>query len=522
MAGKGMYDPYSIYHDRPILQLSVKNLGVLTTMRRDAQRLFFGGGHSSLGLSGYSAEDTSNAETADEGSSSAEEKDVLVPQPNVLDIDFQKLAASESNETIAQMHQYFVQQKPTYTNEYTGMFEGYNLILITAESFSGWVIDEQRTPTLYKMANSGFVFNNFYTPLFSVSTSDGEYVTHTSLLPKSDAWSYYRSSMMKMPFGFGNLFSGLGYSCRGYHDHDYDYYDRDLSHPNMGYIWKGYGNGLYVDYTWPESDVQMMELTIPEYIGDEPFHTYYLTVSGHMLYNFTGGDAMADKWADLVQDLPYDEATRAYLAGQVELDRAMEYLLDQLEAAGVADHTVIALTADHYPYGLTVEELSELDGSDLTEDFEIYKNKFILYCPGMEETVYVDKLGCNLDVMPTLANLFNLPFDSRLCMGSDILSDAEGMVIMNNYSFFTEKVLYNSETGEVKFFDQEYPQSYVEERIAKVNDKFTISAAVLDNNYYSYLTEYLPWWDGESYGHLYDPETEDSPAAEESSEGVIE
>ena len=527
MAGKGMYDPYSIYHDRPILQLSVKNLGVLTTMRRDAQRLFFGGGHSSLGLSGYSAEessaeDTSNAETAEEGSSSAEEKNVLVPQPNVLDIDFQKLAASESNETIAQMHQYFAQQKPTYTNEYTGMFEGYNLILITAESFSGWVIDEQRTPTLYKMANSGFVFNNFYTPLFSVSTSDGEYVTHTSLLPKSDVWSYYRSSMIEMPFGFGNLFSGLGYSCRGYHDHNYDYYGRDLSHPNMGYIWKGYGNGLYVDYTWPESDVQMMEFTIPEYIGDEPFHTYYLTVSGHMLYNFTGSDAMADKWADLVQDLPYDEATRAYLAGQVELDRAMEYLLDQLEAAGVADHTVIALTADHYPYGLTVEELSELDGSDLTEDFEIYKNKFILYCPGIEETVYVDKLGCNLDAMPTLANLFNLPFDSRLCMGSDILSDAEGMVIMNNYSFFTEKVLYNSETGEVKFFDQEYPQSYVDERIAKVNDKFTISAAVLDNNYYSYLTEYLPWWDGESYGHLYDPETEDPPAAEESSEGVIE
>ena len=83
-------------------------------------------------------------------------------------------------------------------------------------------------------------------------------------------------------------------------------------------------------------------------------------------------------------------------------------------------------------------------------------------------------------------------------------------------------MLYNSETGEVKFFDQEYPQSYVDERIAKVNDKFTISAAVLDNNYYSYLTEYLPWWDGESYGHLYDPETEDPPAAEESSEGVIE
>ena len=43
------------------------------------------------------------------------------------------------------------------------MFEGYNVIFITAEGFSGYVIDEERTPMLYKLKNEGFVFNHYYT-----------------------------------------------------------------------------------------------------------------------------------------------------------------------------------------------------------------------------------------------------------------------------------------------------------------------------------------------------------------------
>ncbi len=28
------------------------------------------------------------------------------------------------------------------------------------------------------------------------------------------------------------------YSAYAYHNHDYGYYDRDLSHPNLGYVYK--------------------------------------------------------------------------------------------------------------------------------------------------------------------------------------------------------------------------------------------------------------------------------------------
>ena len=554
--GKGIGTPYDLYHTHPALVSNYRNLGVITAFRTEAQRILTGKTSTSGGLdiittsqpdsrqeasaitensgsetssgnnSSYTesrTEESAQVSSPDnssgnvsgptEESSQAPEPVLPIVEPFILDIDFDKLIEEAPNQTIADMHRYFQSQTPSYTNQYTGMFEGYNLIWIVAESFSFPVIDEVRTPTLYKMANSSFVFNNFYTAYFHVSTSDGEYTTLNSLVPKDDVWSFYRSSMIEMPFGFGNIMTPLGYTCRGYHNHDYDYYDRNLSHPNWGLIWKGLGNGLQVDRTWPESDLQLMELTIPEYINDDHFMTYYLTVSGHAPYNY-GGDAMASRHREITENMDVSTDIKCYLAANMEVEYAMEYLLNALEEAGVADHTVIVLTADHYPYGLSDEDLTTLYGYDVTNDFDRYRNTCIMYCPGMEETVVVDKPGSNLDVAVTLANLFNLPYDSRLVSGTDLLSDSEGIVIFGDRSFLTDKVIYTSTTNTVKVLDENIPEGYVENLIAEVRNKFTISAAILDNNYFSYLKEYLPWWNGESYGHLWDPSVDDPAPAE--------
>ena len=93
----------------------------------------------------------------------------------------------------------------------------------------------------------------------------------------------------------GNQLRAQGYPTTAYHNHTYNYYDRDISHPNMGYDYYGVGSGLEVKASWPESDLEMMEKTIPQALsGERPFHLYYMTVSGHLNYNFTG-NAMAYK-----------------------------------------------------------------------------------------------------------------------------------------------------------------------------------------------------------------------------------
>lgn len=403
--------------------------------------------------------------------------------------DFAKLAEEEENEKIKTLHTYFAGQSADPENEYTGMFEGYNLIMLTAEGFSPWAVDKELTPTLYRLTHSGFVFENFYTPLWYTSTSDGEYVACTGLIPDG-ANSMTRSAKNDMRFAFGRQFAKEGYLTLAYHNHSYSYYHRDQSHPNLGYTYKGIGNGLVLESNcWPRSDLEMMQATLPEYIDKGPFHVYYMTVSGHMEYTFIG-NSMATRNRDVVKDMPYSDNARAYLACNYELEKALTYLLEQLEEAGIADRTVIALSADHYPYGLEKQYIDELAGHTVEENFELYKNYFILWSAGMKETITVDKYCSSLDIAPTLANLFGLSYDSRLYVGQDIFSDREGLVIFDNKRFLTDTVAYNTANGNSEPINGAVvTKEYLEERLREVKQKFTASKGILVNDYFSYLPE---------------------------------
>ena len=382
------------------------------------------------------------------------------------------------------MHQIFEHLTLRRKNDRTGKYEGYNLILITAEGYSHYAVDNDVTPTLYKMQTEGINFTNFYNPIWGVSTSDGEYVATTSLIPKSGIWSYYKSGSNSMPFAMGNQLKELGYSTRAYHNHSYTYYKRNISHPNMGYDYKGVGNGLDVRKTWPESDIEMMEKTVDEYIKDEKFHTYYMTVSGHMRYTFDG-NFIAAKNKSLVKDLPYNDAGKAYMATQIELDRAMGHLLKKLEEAGIADKTLIAISADHYPYGLEEADLNNLAGHTVEKNFELYKSSFILYTKGMKPEV-IDRPVSSLDIIPTIDNLMGIKYDSRLLMGTDMFSEKEPLVIFSNRSFISSKGRYNAATKEfTPNPGVTVPQYYSKNMSAAIDRKFTYSALILDNDYYS-------------------------------------
>ena len=408
--------------------------------------------------------------------------------PNILNIDFYALAEAEKNKEIKTLHEYFASEEYTLKNEYTGMFEGYNLIYITAEGFAPYAMQEGLTPTLLKMATEGFVFKNYYAPLWMTSTIDGEFVNCTGLLPDR-FYSLRRMIGHDMRFCFGHMFGELGYATNAYHNHSYSYYDRDETHPSMGYTYKGRGNGLNITKQWPGSDLEMMELSLPEYIGNEPFHTYYMTVSGHMEYNFNG-NRMAYNNRKVVEELPYSDMAKAYIACNYELEKALTYLVEQLEAAGVAERTVIALATDHYPYGLEKEVIDELEGHEVEEAFELYKSTLIIWSPSMEEPVEVEKYCTAIDIAPTLANLFGLEYDSRLYMGKDILSTAEGLVMFQDKSFITDRVMYNAANGEVTYLtEEELPEDYIKTMKQIVKNRFKISKGIIDLDYYSYLPE---------------------------------
>ncbi len=465
------------------ISVSIPNLGVGTGMLLDGGRLIFGF--------------DPNIAIVVENPGENEEDQPEYPY-NKMDIDFSALAEQEPDSTTKLMHQYFGSKIPTRQNEKTGIFEGKNFVFVCGESFSSFAVNEKYTPTLYKMATEGYNFTNFYNPIWGVSTSDGEYVQCLGLIPKAGIWSLQSSSLNWLPFTMGNQFSKLGYQTRAYHNHYAEYYGRTESHPNLGYIYKGLGTGLKVKEQWPESDVEMLELTTSEFIGKEPWHTYYMTVSGHKNYTW-GGNMMCRRHQQSVADLEMSENCKAYVACNMELDLAMELLIKRLEEAGELDNTVIAISGDHYPYGLTLEEISEFLGHPVEQDFELFKSTFILWTPGMEPET-VDKYTSTMDIIPTISNMFGLEYDSRLLSGRDIFSDASPLVMFSNKSWITEEGRYSTRTGESQAFNEDgkieangeaLSSGYVDYVNDLVYNKFYFASLILDMDYYRKVI--VPW-----------------------------
>lgn len=496
--GQGDYSPYDLYYKSKVQDLCGKQLGITTMTRIDVTKLIFGKDDLVLADTVKSIPQPTKVPTttqvpANKQSDSSKQSvaQVSTPidtSPNILEIDFDALAKNEEKNTIKTLHQYFSSVPPTNKNKYTGMFKGYNLILITAEGFSPYAVNKEKTPTLYKLVRKGFVFTNFYTALWQTSTSDGEYTALTGLIPDGTR-SMYKGRKNYWPFSLGNQFDLLGVESKAYHDHTYTYYQRNETHPNLGYLFKAKNNGLELatPNVWPASDVEMIDATVDEYMNEDQFHVYYLTVSGHMNYTFEG-NSMSYKNRNLVKDLPYSSDAKAYIACQMELDMALSKLIAKLTKAGVMDHTVIALSADHYPYGWEKSKLDELAGHEIEPNFEIYRNYFILWTSDMKKKIVIEEPCSSLDILPTLSNLFGLEYDSRLLMGQDILSDAEPLVILSNRSFITDKVMYNSENGEItKLIKGDLPKDYISNLNNIIQNKFKVSKSILENDYYRYV-----------------------------------
>lgn len=468
-----MYSNKNLYYNIHVPKVTANRMGLLTTMRLDLQRFIFG------------FEEKLSVQT--NAIPKEEEKDSY----NITYIDFDKLIKNEEDNTIKEMHEYFSSQEASKKNKYTGMFKDKNLIVLVGESFSSLAIREDLTPNLYKLYKEGFQFDNFYTPIFPVSTADGEYITDTSLIPKEGVWSFLRVAGNYMPYSYANVFEKQGYSSNAYHNHTATYYERDKYIETMGYnSYLAVGTGLEdrMDTSnWPNSDYEMVKTTVNDYINNEKFMAYYMTVSGHMNYTKIGNMMVYRNW-DQVKDLPYSNKTKGYLAANIELDKAVGELLSRLEQAGKLEDTVIVISGDHYPYGLTLGEINELSTFERDDKFEKFRMPFLIWSGSMKGPIKVEKIGSSLDVLPTVLNLFGAEFESRLLMGRDILSDSDPIVVFSDRSFITDKGRYNSLTEQ--FTPNEgvtIEEGYVDKINTIIYKKYQMSRLILENDYYKHV-----------------------------------
>lgn len=458
-------------------------------------------------------EATLDSETVSENKPAEREEPrvIFVSEPQVLEgLDFDLLYSRTWDQTERKLCRYFGSKLPTGTNEYTGLFEGYNLIYICAESFDTYAIDENLTPTLYKMAHGGIILNNYYNS-FKNTTTNGEFAFDTGLWPdvSRDAshgtgeGSFACSVSNYMPFGLGRLFTNAGYDCYAYHNYLGEYYKRNYSWENLGYSvnrTRFAGEGMYFRSAWPSSDLEMMEQSIKDYINKDQFHAYYMTFSGHGPYTQNNYifrknyDIVVEKLGDRAEEL--DDCAIGFYCGNYEFELAMEYLLDSLEEAGKLDNTVIVIAGDHSPYYLTDDALNMVAGHEVDMDFELYESTCIIYNAAMEP-IESNTYCCTVDILPTVLNLFNIPYDSRILSGVDIFSDGIHVARLYNGSFITDILKYNASTGKTTWFvdksrySDEICDSYLNTMLEYTDAEYAAAISMMDSNFYFFIWKNL-------------------------------
>lgn len=402
-----------------------------------------------------------------------------------------KVTEEETNRQYKNLNNYYLSRKITDKNKYTGELEDKNLIVIMMESANNIAIDEKYYPNLSKIYNEGWTWKNAYSPRNSCSTGNNEMSGMTSLytINNSCTANIYKNNIY--PESIFNLFTEAGYSTSSYHNYTEQYYRRKIIHPNMG---SGHYYGveeLGIPYSnkyeeWP-SDVELMEKVL-ENIKDENKHmTWITTVSSHQPY---GVDSkLGNLYIDEFLNLGYSKPLARYMSKLKTLDEAIGVLIQGLKEQGTLDDTVIVFYADHYPYGLNDKVLNEYFDYDVSINNETDRTPFIIYNTELEPN-QSDDYTTYMNILPTIANLFNLDYDPRLYAGEDILSDDYSKrAYFANGSWQDEKAYYNATTGKISYINEE--NTYTTEEIQIINkeidEKIKMSNLAIRTNYFKHL-----------------------------------
>ena len=426
---------------------------------------------------------------------------------NAMDLDFTAEALNQTKKT-RELSAYLSTLTPSKKNPYTGLFAGKNLILVCAESYCDRFIRPELTPTLWRLTHNGIYFEEYYQSEWGGSTTTGELAFLTGLCGNDGDDSLSGIADNNHYFTMGNQLQRLGYSSLAFHTGSRTYYKRHTTHENLGYNqYLANENGMkkLLGRSYAP-DSLLIDKTTDLYFDHQPFSIYYMTISGHAPYE--KNHPFVWQYYDQVNKVlgdEYQEKTKYYICYQMELEAAMKLLVERLEEAGIADNTVIALTGDHYPYGLGgvrtwqndkdyIQDL--LHGSDFFR-WEEDRSGLIIWSGCLEHQnadmacTVTEPVG-NLDILPTLSNLFGLDYDSRLLPGRDVFApDVRPLVWWNNLSFVTTEGKYDGRKGiwipnegyEKTLGDQEF----LGELQRLVNDRLLMARLIMQTDYYGLL-----------------------------------
>jgi len=421
-----------------------------------------------------------------------------------------EIIKNEKNTTLNNINNYIKNKDITDYNSHTGMFEGKNVIVIMMESTNDIIINKDLYPNFYKLYSEGISFKNNYSPRNSCATGNNEFSGMTGLYTIQNNCTANIFSNNTYFTSIFNIFKNAGYRATSMHDYTEQYYVRNIIHKNLGSEAYYNANDLNIKYyneykNWASDEDFMnaaMDITLND-TSDKPFMLWLTTVSGHQPYKVSSVEG--DKYLSITEGTDYSMEVRRYMSKLKTFDNGLGILLDKLKASGKLDDTVIVMYGDHYPYGLKNKDISSVLTYDL-DDYEVERVPMVIYNSTIKSEV-VEKYSSYINLTPTLANLFNLDYDPRYYMGTDVFSDDYlNMVAFADGSWKNADVYYNASSGSVKYYTS---NEYTTDELIRINNIVTnrmqISESIIRNNYFNYLDNKI-----KSYNYVNATEREDN------------
>ncbi|MBV7274176.1 LTA synthase family protein [Clostridium sp. PL3] len=357
-----------------------------------------------------------------------------------------KISADDEKE----IKNFLDQNNAVTTTNLKGEGEGKNLIVIQVEALQQFVINQkingkEITPNLNKWINKSLYFDNYFYQVAGGNTSDAEFMSNNSLYPAQSGAAYYSYS--------GNQYDSLAKQLN-----DKNYYTAALHGNNEGFwnrnvMYKAekfddfYGEHSFnIDETvgLGLSDKSFLDQSVEKMKNfKQPYYSFLVTLSSHYPYDDV------KNYGDF--DVGEYEGTLLgnYLKSIHYTDQQLGVFLDKLDKEGITQNSIIALYGDHFAIPKdNTDQLLKFENVNDTSDLQWYeyqKVPLVIHFPEDSHKGINHTYGGQMDLYPTLANLFNLP--KQYMMGKDLFNSDSGKVIFRNGSFTNGKIFYVSWTN---------------------------------------------------------------------------
>lgn len=431
-----------------------------------------------------------------------EEKKNLSENSRVFDDDaWNLLISEEENKDLNYINKYLINNSNTDKNDHTGMFEGKNLIVIMMESVNDIFINPEYYPNFYKMLSEGWYFENNYSPRNSCATLNNEFSGMTSLYSiynTCTASKYKDNTYSESIFNLFNNNTKKKYVTFSAHNYPEAYYPRRKVHKNMG-SGQYYGvqdlgikySGEYVNWSNDDDFMEAYLKILDKKVGKkERFMTWLTTVSSHQPYS--SSSIQGDKYFSMTKNTKYPTDVRRYMSKLKILDNGLGILLEGLKKRGILDDTVIVLYGDHYPYGISTKNLNKVLDYDTGKDMNAERVPLVIYNSKISPYTF-SGYTTYINILPTIANLFNLDYDPRYYLGTDVFSsDYESLAVFADGSWKNEVAYYDASKTKIKYYSsREYTASEIKSINDKIDEHISISNKIITHNYFKYLDEKL-------------------------------